>query len=593
MLYFRTFLFAIALLIFNLGQAQAFSLPSNFHTPSTPLVLEPRFSSSIKVAGVYWLPDYLENNLDFSDRQDSVNCDNPKESDYNPNHPACKKIDDRECEGLGYKIPSFVTDWSKYNYTEFSAANKVRCYKNFSCKAGFSKSSCPQWYQLAGNSCRDTRGTFYERCDPKPCPSSYTAGRTSCSPAAGYNYSSNGYSGAQICGRCDAKACAKGYSTSVTSCSKGYSFATNGMSGSLNCGICNQRPCSDGGYYDSNPNSGIYKCSNITWGSKTCQSCYQPQCSEGGYDAGDKGSNYVCTPTGYYGRTCYSCRVKNDTCSSGSKTACNSNQAPISTSKTEAGSICYLCRAKTCTDGGYVTSCPGGQKGTSVSYAGLSCLSNCICATSCVHKVTSKPANSHYTTSSCTACGVTTTIQTGWACNPGYNQSGNFCVAACTLPTCTDSVTSKPANSYYITASCTDCSGTKTVNTGWKCNPGYSQSGSSCAKDEKTCADGGYFDKKLLDRVYLCTSVSYEGKNCFSCKNCGSLGNRENYDSSVCTDSGYGYTTREDNCGRTVYKCSIKPMPGFEECPPGKQWNGFCCVNAGCNAGVGYECACF
>ena len=37
----------------------------------------------------------------------------------------------------------------------------------------------------------------------------------------------------------------------------------------------------------------------------------------------------------------------------------------------------YSCRAKTCSDGGYVSSCPRGQTGTAVSYAGLTCYTNC------------------------------------------------------------------------------------------------------------------------------------------------------------------------------------------------------------------------
>ena len=66
-----------------------------------------------------------------------------------------------------------------------------------------------------------------------------------------------------------------------------------------------------------------------------------------------------------------------------------------------------------------------------------------------------------------------------WKCNSGYKQSGNSCVCA---TSCNNTVTSKPANSYYTTSNCTACGVSKTINTGWACNSGYYKSGSSCLK---------------------------------------------------------------------------------------------------------------
>lgn len=49
--------------------------------------------------------------------------------------------------------------------------------------------------------------------------------------------------------------------------------------------------------------------------------------------------------------------------------------------------------------------------------------------------------------------------------------------AKCGQPSCIE-ITSKPANSFYITTSCTDCSGTKTINSSWTC-------------DSESCQEGG------------------------------------------------------------------------------------------------------
>ncbi|MBP3515919.1 MAG: hypothetical protein J6K65_06875, partial [Alphaproteobacteria bacterium] len=70
-------------------------------------------------------------------------------------------------------------------------------------------------------------------------------------------------------------------------------------------------------------------------------------------------------------------------CPSGSQSSsCSSSQVQTGTTSKvcscgAASGTCYSCRAKTCSDGGYVSSCPSGQTGTAVSYAGLTCYTNC------------------------------------------------------------------------------------------------------------------------------------------------------------------------------------------------------------------------
>lgn len=103
----------------------------------------------------------------------------------------------------------------------------------------------------------------------------------------------------------------------------------------------------------------------------------------------------------------------------------------------------------------------------------------CICNKECTDTVTTKPENSNYITVSCSACGTTSTINTGWICDTGYTKSGNVCVCA---QSCSDNISSKPENSEYITSICTACNTSTTIKTGWKCSSGYVQSGNRCVK---------------------------------------------------------------------------------------------------------------
>ena len=140
----------------------------------------------------------------------------------------------------------------------------------------------------------------------------------------------------------------------------------------------------------------------------------------------------------------------------------------------------------------------------------------CVCATTCSDRVSSKPDNSTYTTTNCTACGVKSTIKTGWACNTGYTQSGNSCVCA---TSCTDQVTSKPANSSYKYTSCTACGSTKDIATGWTCNSGYVNVGGVCQKYHASCEDAGYTTSQKANATCGTTSIYLANgstKNCYT-----------------------------------------------------------------------------
>lgn len=257
-------------------------------------------------------------------------------------------------------------------------------------------------------------------------------------------------------------------------------------------------------YYDCTCKAAV----SITTGwkcDKYCESkCVARSCASGYMLSG---SNCICATTcnhkvtskpansSYTYETCTACGNSSQIQSGWS---CNSGY-------TQSGSSC-IC-AKSCSD--KVTTKPANSSytyetctacGSSTSIkSGWNCNSeytksgsSCICATTCSDKVTAKPANSSYTYENCTACGITSSIKKGWTCDQGYTQSGSTCVAACSLPTCTN-ITTKPANSSFVTGPCTDCSGTQTVNSGWTCNQGYTKVGNTCT----TCII--YFSDNTID----------------------------------------------------------------------------------------------
>ena len=195
----------------------------------------------------------------------------------------------------------------------------------------------------------------------------------------------------------------------------------------------------------------------------------------------------------------------------------------------------------------------------------------CVCATTCADKVSSKPANSSFTTEVCTACGVSSTIKTGWTCNSGYVESGNSCVCA---KTCADTYTgSLPDNAYYTTETCVACGNSTTIKTGWACNSGYHKSGNSCVCDV-TCNDT-YTGTKPTNASWVygnCTAcgvttkiktdyecyAGYEGSDCHCATTCidkiSSKPSHSDYD-----------TVRCDACGNVSYiKTGFTCHNGYE-----------------------------
>ena len=100
-------------------------------------------------------------------------------------------------------------------------------------------------------------------------------------------------------------------------------------------------------------------------------------------------------------------------------------------------------------------------------------------------------------------------------CTNGTRACDNGCCAntgKCCVP-CANKITTKPENSSYTTSSCTDGSGSHSIQTGWKCNSGFHQSGSTCTKDCIVQSCSGYsLTECPADKI--CSSCTRTAANC-------------------------------------------------------------------------------
>ena len=326
------------------------------------LILGVVLFSGAAYAKIYWLPDYLQDNMDRSAGRVTEDTTNRT--------AGCSK-------GGYYNSPL----GSGYNCSRVVYAHQA-CYS----------------------------------CTAKPCPSGYTAGLTKCAAKTGYSasYSSNGISGTQTCGKCDYKelSCASGYSTSyqsVSNCgttgSAGWTFTSNGYSGTKLCGKCTAKTCLSG-YLKTY--SDVSKCGSKgskgwSWekssqyaGNSVCGKCSKLSCNSpytsgitscspsDGYTLKQDSSRYngdtVCgycqvndcsgktkqsdcnTSNGYtFTQTCKSGTTiygtcKPNVCSGTKKSDCNTANGYIFTANCKSAGVDYgTCKAATCPTG-YSTS---------------------------------------------------------------------------------------------------------------------------------------------------------------------------------------------------------------------------------------------
>ena len=150
---------------------------------------------------------------------------------------------------------------------------------------------------------------------------------------------------------------------------------------------------------------------------------------------------------------CSSCMIntnkkKLDSCSSPYLVSGNSCVCPQTVSLTYANDKCTQycdgkCIKKTCDKTPNQTGCTNGSKACDDGCGGTARQ----CCVPCTDKITSKPANSNYTYSTCVDGEGSHQIQTGWACISGYHTKDSGCEKDCNATNCSGyALTSCPAN---------------------------------------------------------------------------------------------------------------------------------------------------
>ncbi len=289
------------------------------------------------------------------------------------------------------------------------------------------------------------------------------------------------------------------------------------------------------------------------------------------------------------------------------------------------------CIAKSCTPTSNQSGCTNGTQ---------SCDNGCgantrQCCVPCSHKVTSKPANSSYTYSSCYD-GTTKQIQTGWKCNSGYHQKDNECEQDCISNNCSGyPLSNKPDNASFseCTIKATNCTTSGTKYKIDSCNSGYHLSNNSCVAHSYSCPSGyqssacsdsqvqtGSADKTCScgatnGKCYTCRAKTCEEKGQKTCNGscistsecCGGCGTGQKCENGTCVTTcvagGSASCSGVSSCGSnqvqtsscmtcsgtTLYTCRAKNCAeqGLKDC------NGSCIAKTECCGGCssGQECS--
>ena len=435
MKYINSFISAVAaMLLFAPCSAAAPAVNPHF----TPMSLKPlpfASASGIKVAGIYWLPDYLGKNISRGSSDDvgggdiGGNC----EENYGMHTPS--NIDDKyTCSKYNYNVTSSLKchvncrckDEYKYtssncsgNYTTSGTSCEGK-YNQCVCKSEFkyNSSNCSGEYEVSGTSC----GGNYNGCTIRP---ECTVSSMSCT------YGCAGYNSCDRCTSCKSnpdcdvsdKSCTYGCA-SYNSCSKCTSCKSNpdcsatavscdyGCASTNSCGICTS--CSGNPDCDVADKSCDYGCAatNSCGKCTSCKSC-TPSANETGCTYGTESCSDGCGGT----RLCCKGHTHSYSCPSGSQSSsCSSSQVQTGTTSKvcscgATSGTCYKCKAKTCTN-------------------------------TCFYTLRSCPANGYC--KSCQIIGSDCSVASGGtryslvSCHNGTYMSGNSCVSSCGITRCQD-----------------------------------------------------------------------------------------------------------------------------------------------------------
>lgn len=210
---------------------------------------------------------------------------------------------------------------------------------------------------------------------------------------------------------------------------------------------------------------------------------------------------------------CSSCMIntnkkKLDACSSPYLVSGNSCVCPQTISLTYANDKCTQycdgkCIKKTCDKSPNQTGCTNGSKACDDGCGGTARQ----CCVPCTDKITSKPANSNYTYSTCVDGEGSHQIQTGWTCISGYHTKDSGCEKDCNATNC----------SGYTLSSCpSDRICSKCTRTATNCSTDGTYYKITGCKDNKTDTDTFWC---AVPKTIDCNALGYQR----SSGSCGSL----------------------------------------------------------------------
>lgn len=315
-------LIALILMTSNL-QAQSINLTGSNSAANILLPLDNTHTQ--KFAGVYWLPDYLKDNADYNERSNEggkeegnktctsegkVTCASPYKGVGNSviiGGQAC--YSSCTCQATSDCTPAFNLSSPPANaiYSSCSAIG-ADCVSS----GGLYKiDSCKQGYQLSDSN-----------CIIRTCTNGFTAGLVKC-PNETDDYSTDGYSGVQVCGKCtdtcsadyqyetcpvgancgascggkfkvescqtnegyqsadrtcEVKLCAAGFTPGLSECTNNSDiYSHDGKSGGKVCGKC-ASGCDLDGYTIASSSVASSTCGSDAYDSKTCNSVTKYKC---------------------------------------------------------------------------------------------------------------------------------------------------------------------------------------------------------------------------------------------------------------------------------------------------------------------------
>ena len=297
------------------------------------------------------------------------------------------------------------------------------CSSTNSCGKCTSCKSCPPADPCSGVSCGSNAYCSGGSCR---CNSGYTGNANSgCTIIETCTYTTTASSCSSQCKNVGSSSCTKNGTTYYNGC--GSSKCSSGQT-------CSNGTCKDTCTYTTTASSCSSQCKNV--GSSSCTkngTTYYNGCGSSKCSSGQTCSNGTCKDT---------CVSGGSSSCSGQTSSCSSSQVQTSSCKDCSGKTHYTCRAKTCSDGGYVSSCPSGQTGTAVSYAGLTCYSNCkaqcVPKTTCSQTYSGSPVYRSYCYKESDGCGGYLTC---------YREAS--CSEACSTQECIDNCNTYPTDECW------------------------------------------------------------------------------------------------------------------------------------------------